>query len=363
MIVNETVLTTPPTTTAATTTTRCPYPPPPAAAAAAVPTPAAARRPPPAAATDIAREFSERRFLKGATIIKQGEYDKDFFIIKTGKCVVKQSVDKSGDIVVNPFGGQARRDADEDKQVQVGRLKPGDSFGELALISDCPRAATVLAETDVEVYLLSRKVFESVFGKKSAAARIPKRMAVSSRAGDADTKEEKSGGGAGGGGAGGGGGDVEESLVPANPVRTKTPAQRATILKAFEDSQLFRGLSVEVKNEVMEEMWLKTVHRGVDIIVQGEVGRGKARRGEGRGKGRQGKAREGREKGRHGKGKRRQGTGRRELCCDCCLWGGTGRGGARSACVCRAAPREPCFSLYRRATNRAGNVQKKQIEQ
>lgn len=74
-------------------------------------------------AEEVGRLFKERRFAAGETVIREGSGGAAFFLIDAGEAVVT-------------VGGQER-----------ARLGPGDSFGELAMIDEGARSATVTAST------------------------------------------------------------------------------------------------------------------------------------------------------------------------------------------------------------------------
>jgi CRP/FNR family transcriptional regulator, cyclic AMP receptor protein len=74
----------------------------------------------------LSRDFSERAFPAGSMVVKQGEARGiGFFVILEGEASIR--VDGA----------------------EVGRLGPGDHFGELALISDRVRTASATAVTDL----------------------------------------------------------------------------------------------------------------------------------------------------------------------------------------------------------------------
>jgi CRP/FNR family transcriptional regulator, cyclic AMP receptor protein len=78
----------------------------------------------------LAGDFMERTFAAGETIAEEGEPGRTFVVIETGEVTVT-------------VHGQ-----------EVGRLGPGDAFGEMALIDKSARSATVKADTEVRGYQL-----------------------------------------------------------------------------------------------------------------------------------------------------------------------------------------------------------------
>ena len=78
----------------------------------------------------------------GGVIIEQNTFPGDFyFIIKKGKCAL------------------SRKPSENAKDVILGKLSAGDSFGESSLLSDTPRDMTVTALTDVTLLKLDKENF------------------------------------------------------------------------------------------------------------------------------------------------------------------------------------------------------------
>jgi CRP-like cAMP-binding protein len=86
----------------------------------------------------FARSFTNRDFPAGTVVVKQGdERGIGFFVITDGRARVSAG---SEDLAV---------------------LGPGDHFGELALVGDRVRTATVTAETDLETLVTTVWEFRS----------------------------------------------------------------------------------------------------------------------------------------------------------------------------------------------------------
>jgi len=92
----------------------------------------------------MASALQERQYPAGKNIICEGDEGNEFYLIR------------SGEVKCTKIGSS---------EEVSRRLKRGDFFGELALISSDKRAATVTTVTDTTVLALSRTVFERVLGK------------------------------------------------------------------------------------------------------------------------------------------------------------------------------------------------------
>lgn len=90
----------------------------------------------------IADALETKKYPPGTTIIKEGDVGESFYILESGEAdVYKRGADQS-----------------------VKRYKKGDYFGELALLNDAPRAASVVSTTEVKVATLGKNGFQRLLG-------------------------------------------------------------------------------------------------------------------------------------------------------------------------------------------------------
>jgi CRP/FNR family transcriptional regulator, cyclic AMP receptor protein len=107
----------------------------------------------------LARSFKERTFGAGSEIASEGKGGAGFFVIEDGEATVSV------------------------RGAERGKLGPGDYFGEIALIDDGGRSATVTAETELRCYGLTAWEFRPlVEGNASIAWKLLETMAKRLRA-------------------------------------------------------------------------------------------------------------------------------------------------------------------------------------
>jgi CRP/FNR family cyclic AMP-dependent transcriptional regulator len=94
----------------------------------------------------VASSMRERRFKAGDTITEEGAGGAGFFVVQEGEA----------DVTVE---GEPR--------ATVG---PGDYFGEIALLNDSPRTATMTARTDMVCYGMTPWDFKPLVESNSAIA-------------------------------------------------------------------------------------------------------------------------------------------------------------------------------------------------
>ena len=98
----------------------------------------------------LAKDFTEKTFPAGAVVVREGDtHGMGFFIVAEGEGVVT-------------VGGK-----------EVDKVGPGSYFGEVALISDRTRTATVTATTDLKTLVMTYWDFRAfVRGDAEVAWRL-----------------------------------------------------------------------------------------------------------------------------------------------------------------------------------------------
>lgn len=98
--------------------------------------------------------FEEKRFTKGDHVIDQGEHGDVLYLIESG--------------TLNCY--KVFKKEEGEKFLKV--YNPGEAFGELALLYNAPRAATIIANDDSILWALDRETFNNIV--KDAAMYILK---------------------------------------------------------------------------------------------------------------------------------------------------------------------------------------------
>jgi CRP-like cAMP-binding protein len=94
----------------------------------------------------IAEAMTERTFPAGEVVTTEGEPGVGFYVIEHGRARVMMHGD------------------------EVGQLGAGDYFGEIALIAETPRVATITAETELRCYGMTSWDFRRVVERNGEIA-------------------------------------------------------------------------------------------------------------------------------------------------------------------------------------------------
>ena len=94
----------------------------------------------------IAASMRERKFKAGDTVTQEGAGGVGFFVVEQGQADVS-------------VGGESK-----------GSVGPGDYFGEIALINESPRTATLTARTDMLCYGMTPWDFKPLVETNSTIA-------------------------------------------------------------------------------------------------------------------------------------------------------------------------------------------------
>jgi CRP-like cAMP-binding protein len=95
---------------------------------------------------ELAKVTEDMEVDEGKALTREGQSGSEFFVIVDGEV----SVTKQGS--------------------EVRRLGPGDFFGEIALLEDTPRTATVTATTPLRFFVLTRQAFRSMLAHQPEIA-------------------------------------------------------------------------------------------------------------------------------------------------------------------------------------------------
>lgn len=96
-----------------------------------------------------------KAFRPGEVLVNEGESCQVIGFISEGTCLLKRSIDVAK---THRDGTKARHQ----KQVTIGKLEPGDSFGECTVLRDQPIAYSIVTASNVQLGVISEHDFNEV---------------------------------------------------------------------------------------------------------------------------------------------------------------------------------------------------------
>jgi len=101
--------------------------------------------------------FTLRQLRAGDTVISEGDLAETFYFIRSGELIA------------------SRLSSDRQEKV-LDVLGPGELFGEVGLLHDIPRIASIKAITDAQLYELSKPDFFELLGSNPAFSALLDRL-------------------------------------------------------------------------------------------------------------------------------------------------------------------------------------------
>lgn len=117
---------------------------------------------------DVLNAMKEVAVTKGTKVIVQGAVGDFFYVVEAGAFEVWVRAPPT-----HTYTGPGISTSTPGIEKQVASYGPGGSFGELALMYNAPRAATVVATTEATMWALDRVTFRSILMEHTTTTRSP----------------------------------------------------------------------------------------------------------------------------------------------------------------------------------------------
>jgi len=177
----------------------------------------------------LAKMLKTKTYKAGENLMTQGDDGDEFYIVTCGKCEVLVDV--------------------EGVPTKMAELSKGDYCGEIALMQEGKRSATIKASNDVTCLVLNRNGFASILkdSKVRFAKRTNKRVAIATE-------------------------NLANFTIDTSRNTDKTDEITQWILEAIFSNLLFENLSIDQQKVIVKHMYKEDIKAGTDLIVQDTAG-------------------------------------------------------------------------------------------
>jgi len=173
----------------------------------------------------VAKEMTSHSFDRGQKVISQDEMGDELFIIKEGEAAVS----------INTEG----------KEGIVAKLKAGDYFGENALLRNEPRQATIIAESKLVCFKITRSNFQKL-GLQTQLTFGNRKAFFCGRQAEAKSKKPSTK-------------DERDYTLISNALKSN---DNLKVMTSMDDSRC---------RKLADLMWEENVGTGDDIITEGDM--------------------------------------------------------------------------------------------